>query len=369
MDLISPSFWGQHIFEMDRHGSIYIVWKKYQRRVESLAPEMGASINYYHYGWEERRRVFKAFSYVLKFTRTLADLLRQRPRRVFVQLAPTPALYAVAAYAWLSGSAYVADCHNSMIYGTWIDWPLARRLLNRSESILVHNADVAEKAARRGLATFVLRTPLPRISIRDSKAILTRLGLKKNGYVIVPGNLADDEPLEEIFDAARLIPEVPFVFTWFAERLPQKLRATAPSNVVFTGYLAPDAFNVAFAHAAAALVLTRREGTQPSGAAEAVALEVPVVLSDLNTTRRINGRAAIYVFHDPPTIAAGVRLAIREQDVLRQNMRALKHTLVGEMGRQILALKSHLGMPSEISYLDHLLETPTPDRPAILSPA
>ena len=48
-----------------------MVWKIYQRRVESLADELDLVIYHYHYKWEERSKLLKAASYLLKFINTL----------------------------------------------------------------------------------------------------------------------------------------------------------------------------------------------------------------------------------------------------------------------------------------------------------
>ena len=347
--------------EMSHHTeSSYVAWKKFQRRVDSLAPELGTVVHYYHFSWEERSPVHKLASYAVKFVATFHDLLRQRPARVFVQVAPTPALYAVAAYAYLFRASYVADCHNSMIYGHWRRWPFAGRLLRTAEMMLVHNVDVAEKAGELGLTPVVLRTPLPVIRVQDSGVDhLARLGLKARRYVIVPGNLAKDEPIEEVFRAASRLPDLTFVFTWFAERLPAKFRAAAPPNVLFCGYQSLDAFNAIFANAAAAVVLTTREGTQPSGAAEAMALEVPLVLSNLRTTRRINKRAAVYVANDASAISAGIEIAIRERENIQSRMRELKGELIQEMASQIISIKYRLKMQPEFVHLNYLKDAST----------
>jgi hypothetical protein len=220
--------------------------------------------------------------------------------------------------------------------------------------MLVHNKDVAEQAKLEGLHPFVLRTPLPMIDLWNPQKHLSHLGLDVQSYVIVPGNLAQDEPVQKIIDAARQLPSMIFVFTWFADRLPKKVRDAAPTNVMFSGYLTPDQFNAVFANAAAAVVLTTREGTQPSGAAEAVMLEVPLVLSDLQTTRRMNGSAAIYVVNDESSIATGVDIAIRERMSIQQSMRELKRHSVMEMRAQILALKCELEMRLDITHLKYM---------------
>ena len=49
----------------------FIVWKKYQRRAEVLAPLLDLKIVYFHHAWEERSKIHKALSYIFKSIATL----------------------------------------------------------------------------------------------------------------------------------------------------------------------------------------------------------------------------------------------------------------------------------------------------------
>ena len=268
--------------------NLFIVWNPFQRRAQSLGRMLGLVVRYYHFSWEERGKLFKLLSYVAKSLITLLDLLRYRPPFVFIQLAPTPLLYIVAIYCAFTKAQYISDCHNTMIYDDhWIKWPFAKKLLYRSFIMLVHNEDVRKKAEAIGLRPFVLRDPLPVISVPKDIDEIGGINIKEKKYVIVPCGMAIDEPVEELFIAARAVPEALFVLTWFVDKLHPSLREEASDNILFTGFLDEPYFNSLYANANAALVLTTREGTQPSGASEAIALGVPLVISDIETTRRL----------------------------------------------------------------------------------
>jgi len=320
--------------------NLYLVWCPFQRRAQTLAKEFDLDVHYYHYRWEEKGKFFKALSYIGKFLGTMRDLIRYRPKYVFIQLAPTPLLYATALYCAITRSHYISDCHNTMIYdGPFTKWPLVNYLLRRSFVLVVHNTDVQAHSDKLNLPSLILRDPLPYMKIPEGVSEVAGIDLKSSSYIIVPCSMAEDEPIIELFDAARMVPEVKIIFTWFADKLPVELRSQAPENICFTGFLDEPDFNALYANANAALVLTTREGTQPSGAAEAISLGVPLVVSDIGTTRRLYKDNPVYVNNEPDSIANGIRTALSDYDKFAKEIAELRDELVADASNQIEAVK------------------------------
>lgn len=322
---------------------LFLVWNAFQRRAESLAEIFDLEIRYYHYKWEERNRACKALSYIAKAIATLKDLSYFRPRVVFIQLAPTPLLYVVTLYCAFTGSKYISDCHNTMIYdGPFIKWPFAKSLLRRSLVVLVHNDDVKVHTDSLLIPAKVLRDPLPSLTAPKNIKQISGLNIKETDYVIVPCGMASDEPIEELFGAARLIPDITIVLTGFKERLPNRIHQLAPNNIFFTGFLEEREFNALYVHANVALVLTTREGTQPSGASEAISLGVPLVISDIRTTRRLYKDAPLYVSNNASSIAQGLRTALAQRYDMAQRIAGLRTELSEDATTQINSLKEIL---------------------------
>lgn len=324
---------------IQKNNSVYIVWNPFQRRAQSLGRLLGIPVRYYHYQWEEKRAPYKLFSYLLKAVNTTRDLFNLRPTFIYIQLAPTPLLYTVALYAFFKKAKYIPDCHNTMIYDShWIKWPYAKSLLRKSLVLLVHNDDVKSYARKIGLDPFVLRDPLPAISIRSDSCNEVDLNTDMD-YVIIPCSLAVDEPIEELFEAIGDMPDIDFYMTWYSEKLPIELRTKAPHNLHFTGYLSESDFNQLYSNAKAAIVLTTREGTQPSGASEAIALGVPLVVSDIRTTRTLYKDAVIFVKNDPEAIRSGVHKAISSTQLYSSRIKTLRKNLEYESSLQINAVR------------------------------
>jgi len=322
--------------------NLFLIWKAYQRRAESIAHYFDITIIYYHYSWEEKSKWLKAVSYVLKSVRTLIDIIRFRPGQIFVQLPPTPALYFVGIYGLITGRPYIADCHNAMFLEWWIRWPFAKSLLRRASVVLVHNNEVRDYAEKNGIQAMVIRDPLPVAkNIGDTK-VLSRLGLKSGEYVIAPWNLATDEPIGEFIEAVRTLPDIKFAMTWFTERLPKTLRSDLPENLVFTGYLAIDEFNDLFSNAGAAISLTTQQGTQPSAAAEAIAFGIPIILSDTETARLLYRDVPVFVQNQPQAIAAGISEILLNHHTYSKKVTEFKGILKRELEQEVGLLKAQI---------------------------
>jgi hypothetical protein len=331
---------GGKTMKIKNFGNIFIVWNSFQRRAQSLGRLLNIEVRYYHYLWEEKGFFQKACSYLLKSVYTTIDLIRNKPNFIFIQLAPTPLLYIASVYCLLTRSKCIADCHNTMLYDShWIKWPFARLLLSRCYLVLVHNQDVKRKANDLGISASVLRDPLPNLRVNPYLKSNRRLPDLDEKYVIVPGSMSVDEPIEELFIAAREFEKIKFYLTWYIEKVPENLRLVSPKNIHYTGFLNESDFNQLYANATAAIVLTTREGTQPSGASEAIALEVPLVISDIQTTRKLYKNSAIYVKNESHSIKCGIRKALENKLIFSSKIAGLKGDFMKESEEQITEVR------------------------------
>lgn len=322
--------------------SVFIVWKEYQRRVEVMALYLGVEYFYFHHAWEVRSKVFKALSYIPKTINTLKCLLQNKPSLILVQFPPTPALYVVALYAWLSGSKYVSDCHMGMTNAKWLAWPFARRLL-AGGGVIVHNEHLVKQTeADLRVKPFVLRDGIAenRFPEIGENSLLKNLRLTPKNYVIFPCSFSEDEPIQEVIKAAQSLPEIRFVMTWHVEKLAKHLRDTLPPNMILTGFLTTEDFNCLFANAGVALVLTKHENVQLSGMQEAMAFGTPAVVSNLRTTRFLYREYPVYVDNAATSIAHGIEFALQHKTTLEQQMYRLRIESEKEFFAQAANLKS-----------------------------
>ena len=329
---------------MTKHKSVFIVWKKYQRRVEVLSPFLGSRIFYRYYDWESKSMFLKLISYLLKSASTLKFLFENKPDLVFVQFPPAPAVYCAAIYAWLTGARYVTDCHIGITNAHWLKWIFIKKLLSKG-LVIVHNEHLVDQVKSSIKTTpFVLRDGIDKnLSIESGNIdLLDDLGLLPNKYVIIPFSFSPDEPIQEVIETARLLPAVKFVMTWNSDKLSNDMKKDFPPNILLTGYLQINDFNNLFAKSGVALVLTTHEAVQLSGMQEAMAFEIPAVVSDLSTTRFLYKSYPVYVTNDSGSIAEGITLAFQIRPELEVRMKKLKLESEQEFFLQLRQLMTSL---------------------------
>ncbi len=130
--------------------------------------------------------------------------------------------------------------------------------------------------------------------------------------IAVVSSFMFDEPIEEIWAAARLTPEVDYHVTGNPEKIQHALRDTQPDNVHLTGFLPKDEYFGLLSSSSAVMVLTTRDDTMQCGAYEALSLEQPIITSDWKILRETFGEAGVYVENSPTGIAAGVRQVLAD---------------------------------------------------------
>jgi glycosyltransferase involved in cell wall biosynthesis len=329
---------------MTKHNRVFIVWKKYQRRVEVLAPLLNATIFYRFYDWESRSKFHKMISYIFKSLCTFKYLFENMPDLVFVQFPPAPAVYCVAIFSWLTRTRFVTDCHIGMTNEHWLKWIFIKRLLSKG-MVIVHNEHLVDQVKTSIKTTpFVLRDGIEKNLSIDSgkKNLLNNLGLVPKKYVIIPFSFSPDEPIQEVVESARLLPGIKFVMTWDSDKLSYDMKNDFPPNILLTGYLPINDFNNLFANSGVALVLTTHEAVQLSGMQEAMAFEIPAVVSDLRTTRFLYKNYPVFVKNDSRSIAGGVTLAFQIGPELEGRMRNLRIESEKEFLMQVDQLKTTL---------------------------
>jgi glycosyltransferase involved in cell wall biosynthesis len=133
--------------------------------------------------------------------------------------------------------------------------------------------------------------------------------------IVVVASYMFDEPIEEIVEAARNLPEVNFLMTGDQRRLHRKIRESLPDNVMLTGFVSRDEYFSYLSSARAVMALTTRDNTMQMGAYEALSLEQPIITSDWNILRESFGDGAVYVDNTVQGIVTGVeQLLARHED-------------------------------------------------------
>ena len=324
-----------------RKSPVFVAWS-FMRRAESMRPVF----EYRHVvmDYQLPRRWLRPAEYVLKCLATVGLILRDRPSEIWVQLAPTPLLYAGALGSrLLGGRPLIADCHNSMLELPWIEHPFAKRILASCAAIIVHNEQVRAQAVAIGL-------PADRICVIEERPAL-QIGWGGGSVdvggaptIVLPASFNADEPIGEVVDAARMLPDVSFVITGdFRRARGRHDLSDVPANVRLTGYLQKDAFDEVLRSADVLLGLTDRPDVQLSSAGEGIGAGCPMVLSDTPTLRDLYATGTVFIRENKAgAIATGVATALAERSRLRTELRKLADERMRRWSAQAESLQSLL---------------------------
>jgi glycosyltransferase involved in cell wall biosynthesis len=297
----------------------FITWYPYCRRSDALAEALGGRSHLIHYlGF--KRPLHAPLKYALQAYATAGVLARERPDVVLVAVPPVFAALPVLAHARRHAARVVIDAHTGIFDHPRWRWllPLTRIVCRHADAVVVTGPHLARTVASWGARPIVIgdvpvefgagRPPAPCAGPR----------------VVVVNTFSIDEPIAEILEAARQLPDARLFVTGDLRAAPAAAAADPPSNVTFTGFVAEEDYAGLLRAADVVVVLTTRDHTMQRGAYEALALGKPLVTSDWGLLRETFSRGTVHVQNRAPAIAAGVRRALAERAALGAAMDRLR---------------------------------------------
>lgn len=255
--------------------------------------------------------------YVFSFVATIWKLVRLKPGVVLTENMPIFLVGAVALYAKLSRIPFIIDSHSGSFNDPKWKWALpvyrmfARNALVNLNTNMVHKDKVESWGGR---SIIVADIPIPIDSISFPRGII-------QPYVAVVASYAFDEPITEILQAARQLPDIEFYLTGDHRKLPSKLSQTKPANVNCTGFSPYPEYLGLLQKALGVIVLTTRDNTMQRGAYEALSLGSPIITSDFQVLRDSFADAAIYVDNTSSKITLAVQELVRQESSMRDRVR------------------------------------------------
>jgi len=297
---------------MSEHSQqLFIAWVPFQRRQVSMERLLGFEAVFLPI--RNSGRMLRPVQYVAHALKTLSLLKARRPSAIWVQLPQVPLLTVALQYKRMFDPSVrvLADCHNRILNPPWKNWPGLRAQLNACDVVVVHNRAVMPKVSAMGVRHDILRLlEDPPAEIRsDVRSTL----LFPHPWMLFLASFNPDEPVQELFEAARLAPDVTFVLAGDVSRaIGRHSIQRRPENVILPGYLSGADLDSAICSADAILALTKLEDAQLSSAGEAIGAGRPMVLSDTPVTRELYYKGGVFVdTHSPESIAHGCREAIK----------------------------------------------------------
>ncbi|WP_158037542.1 glycosyltransferase [Gordonia sp. CNJ-863] len=229
------------------------------------------------------------------------------------------------------------DVHSGAVNDPRWRWsfPLLAKLFEDSCLIVTNLALLESERIADATKIIVLHDILPRGS-QPTPLANSRSSVPT---IVFPASYADDEPITEILEAARMRPDWCWVLTGNA---PEEVRQLAPSNLRFTGYIEQSAYLEVIRSADVVLALTRREATMQRGGYEALANCRPIVASSTQVLKSFFADSALYTDNSSSSIASVVDQALTSLPSLSSAGRRILEKNIENQERATRSLKSWL---------------------------
>ncbi len=305
--------------------TLFLVWgaPHGSQRSAQIADLLGMDLKYI-YITSRQGKYYALFKYVYQFFATLIYLFTHRYRLIFVQDPPIFAALPVYLYSLVSGARFVIDAHTPPLLSPLWTWtlPLHRFLSRRAITTVVTNTYLKElvEAWGQGATAFVLEDP----PIYQQIGELPQLEPDAALTVVMVSSASPDEPVYEVLEAARRLPDVHFYITGDYARLrPRVLMENIPANAHFTGYLREGFFPL-LAAADVVMDLCVEEYQFLSGANEALWLGKPLITSKGPVLEGYFNRGTVHVDNTADEIVQAVEKIRNQCATFEADMRSLQ---------------------------------------------
>ena len=195
---------------------MFVAWVPFQRRQMSMAPLLGFEPVFLPV--RQTLRILRPVQYLAHARKTLLLLKAKAPKVIWVQLPQVPLLTVALHYKRRVDPSVrvIADCHNRILNPPWNIWPGLVAQLNRCDTVVVHNDAVIPKVSAMGVRQEIIRL-LEDPPARIKSGVSATLSFPRP-WMLFLASFNPDEPVQELFEAARLAPDIHFVLAGDADR-------------------------------------------------------------------------------------------------------------------------------------------------------
>jgi hypothetical protein len=303
---------------------VVIAWMPVSQRSATIADRLGYDLVLI--GRSGFRRAWTApLAYPWSAVRTIAALVRLRPRAAIIAVPPFVAPFVALPILAALGARFAVDVHSGAVLDRRWRWSLGLLGLvaRRAVAAVVTLPSLEAPFQERGVTTLVIPDPLPRLDRGTWAPDAAEPAAAEPGPAEPAA--AEPGPADPTSGTDPLYPLVVAVCGWGLDEPIEALVASAadrpwrlvltgrprrqldlPANVTLAGFLDDTAYVRTLASADAVVVLTDRDDTLLSGAWEAISLGRPLVVSGTRALRSTFGDDVTYVVSDAGAIGAGI---------------------------------------------------------------
>jgi len=310
---------------------VFVAWAPISRRSESLSKELGAKLYLIHYKF--RRKIFAPFKYPLLFVITFLILLKEGSNVIFAQDPPVFCPLACLIYAKFFGKKLIIDAHTGVWGGYWKKmWFLDKCIMKNAFLAVVTNRYLKDQLSSRGIRSFVLEDKLPEFPLGKKQ----KMGTGFN--VVVINTFSEDEPVEEVLEAARHLPTANFYVTGSLSYASSKFIRDKPENILYTDFLPEEEYVGLLRASDCIMVLTTRDHTMLCGAYEAVSVKKPLIASNWAALKNYFSKGTVYVNNTSADIVKAVKYAMQNHKRMEKDIKELEKNLREEWERRFRKL-------------------------------
>lgn len=219
----------------------------------------------------------------------------------------------------------VIDAHNAGLYPS-------HNILNKllfiynyiqraADLTIVTNKMLCELVRKNGGRPALMPDKLPVFICDDLKR-----ELKGNFNIVFICTFANDEPYIEVIESAKMLPDDFHIYITGNSKLCNAKIGTI-KNLTLTGFLSENSYINLLKSSDVVMDLTTREDALLCGAYEAVALGVPMILSDTPVLKEFFYKGAAYTVNDAHTISQTIINTRKMYDKLFGDVNLLKNEL------------------------------------------
>ena len=282
------------------------------------------------------RRLTAPWRHAVQAARTIRLLRARRPDVLYVMAPPVPLVVLGLLYQRVARRPLVIDAHTgAVVHDDGRPRVLFLRLARRATATIVTTEALQRIVERAGGSAIALHDPPLGDPAGDED------WPPPMPTVVMPASWWRDEPLEQLRDAARLVPEIRIVLTG-TPRGPLAEPSSWPGNVRLAGWLDDRAYRELVGSATALVALTTRDLTMQRAGYEAVILGRPAVVSDTEVLRDYFTSGAVIAGPTAPELADALRDATTRAVELARQMRELRREKQAEFATGVDEVRRRL---------------------------
>lgn len=264
---------------------------------------------------DKRKGKSRIRGYLSCIKETISIIRKARPKIVFCQNPSVVISLLCTIIKPIYKYKLVTDTHN---YSLESDAPLMVKILGRfirKHSLsIISNEGLREKVESTGGRALVLPGKLPDLEVAE------------DDYVLFICTFSPDEPFEEVFLVAKELPLINFIVTGNYKKVNLD-PSNYSSNIKFVGRVPWEEYDSILKNARFVLDLTTRENCLLMGAYEAVASEIPLILSNTNALRSYFYQGALFCKNEATDMKETIQLAFQIHPHLKYEIKRLKKDL------------------------------------------